>query len=189
MTVIPLLLSQNEDTRIFFRSVREAMVRGITAQDLFEIIAVVGVSLGFSFSIIWILRHRRMLRREITFWFKLLAGKAEWSDRRWEASYPVSIVIPMSPKPLERHTTVNVSKGGMFLKTMQPYDLNTSFEFILYLSDQEKISGTALVRWVQSQQTLNTPRGMGVEFIGLSENDLNKIRLFLRSRDTREYKR
>jgi|GEM_PF-5853532 len=176
-------MAVNTQEERFFSSVRHALAQGYNQKDFYKIVLVLGVTLGFSLSIVWLLKNRYLLRRKFTFYLRVLFGKAELADRRWKVDTPVSIVIPLSNRPLERHHAVNLSKGGIFLKTFTPYALNTSFEFILQLDKGTRIKGLALVRWIHQESTASSPRGMGCEFVNLSEADTNKIRLYLRQKN------
>jgi len=173
---------------VFFNSIKRALEEGTSQESGIVLVKLIGSGLLFSFLTIYLLHHRSSIRREITIWIKYLTGDADFADRRRRASYPVSIIVPMSSRPLERHRTVNISKGGMFIHTRRPFELKTSFQFILELNKTTLIKGTALVRWVKPSSDPDTPAGMGCEFIGLTEGEKNLIRLFLRSRKTRFFK-
>lgn len=72
--------------------------------------------------------------------------------------------------------TVNVSRGGVFIETKNPFTLGDYFYLELFLTESEKISCNAKVVWV-SHYTENSSYlpGMGLKFENLSLKDREKI--------------
>jgi len=64
--------------------------------------------------------------------------------------------------------TLDLSERGFFVQTTTPYSLLTRFSFELQVAaDESPIRGHAVVRWINR----HSPRGMGVEIVGLDETD------------------
>ena len=183
------MLKTNPQQKIFFESVRNAMSEGFNKDDFIGIVLILGLTLGTSLVFMGLFRNRYQIRRGLVFWTRVLLGRAQWSGRRWKADYPVSVIVPLSSRPLEKHYTVNLSRGGMFVKTSLPYEVNTHFEFVLQLDDEVRIPGVALVRWVKREHEVESPPGIGCEFIKMSEDALKKIKIYLRRKKTRTYRR
>ncbi len=71
----------------------------------------------------------------------------------------------------------NISTGGVFIATPDPLPMETVVEFDMRLPTlPSAISVTAVVRWHQEEKE---PRGMGVEFLEISESDLNALCVYL----------
>ena len=71
----------------------------------------------------------------------------------------------------------NISKGGVFIATDKPFPIDTVVAFDMRLPTlPQNIPVKAVVRWSQGEKE---PRGMGVEFIEISENELNALNVYL----------
>ena len=80
--------------------------------------------------------------------------------------------------------SVNMSTGGVFLETdnLLPVDSLLALEFTLR-DNPTAIKCTGRVAWLNHPEALknqNLPVGMGLQFIGLSLNDMNTIRQFIK---------
>ena len=70
--------------------------------------------------------------------------------------------------------TRNISKGGTFIRTDRPLDVGTEFVFALTirgLDEPLRLSGR--VKWIVSQNdaTDDSPAGMGIEFMYVSDEE------------------
>jgi len=173
-------MEPNESQRIFFESVRNALGKGFSVTDLLWAIGILVTVFSFGFAMRRFYENRFEIRRRVQHTIRFLLGKQVSLNFRKRVKFSVFIVSTQTGAILERHKTHNVSAGGMFIRTPSPFELNTSFDFILKLPDNSKIHGTALVRWIHRLPDESTPQGMGCEFVGLSEADQNQIRLALR---------
>lgn len=162
------------------RSVKHALDRGFDLPDVlpFAIISGAVLLLGLGSHQIW--KHRHSIQRRLTYYRKRISGVASPTEKRFEAKTSVAIILPFPHKPTERTYTVNLSSGGMYVKMLEPYEVNTTFEFLLHLDDEEKIRGTALVRWRQQSWSEQHPSGMGCEFLDLSDEDRQKLKAFIK---------
>lgn len=71
---------------------------------------------------------------------------------------------------------IDLSEGGAFIDTANPFDVGTRLAFRLQLPDEaEPIVGRAVVRW--QQPTV----GMGIQFAQLSEEDRERLRFYVGS--------
>ncbi|MFQ5778843.1 MAG: PilZ domain-containing protein [Terriglobia bacterium] len=70
----------------------------------------------------------------------------------------------------------DVSLSGAFIEDPRPLSVGRPVEVRLWLAYGEAVSIKAMVRRVEEG------RGMGVEFLGMSEADWKRLRMFCRSR-------
>ena len=68
--------------------------------------------------------------------------------------------------------TANISIGGCFLSTQQPFSLGETIELAMILPTGQSINATGIVRWVSTDS--NFP-GVGVQFTVLSNQDKRLI--------------
>jgi uncharacterized protein (TIGR02266 family) len=141
---------------------------------------VTSFSLGFFAS--WVYQGRKKFRRRLTYLYHRLQGNIGADSRRFDFQAPLAIILPFSNQSTLRTATVNLSVSGMYIKTKEPFAENTSFQFVLELPRDERLQGTALVRWVKPFSSGEYPAGMGVEFIQMSSADKNRIRAYLKQR-------
>jgi len=137
---------------------------------------------AFGFFLSWAYRYRRRVRRAITYFFHRCRGLVSADSRRFDFEAPLAIILPFSSHPTARTATVNLSAGGMYIKTREPFAVRTSFQFHLELPGDGRVEGTALVRWVKPFSNEEYPAGMGVEFVQISSQDQNRIRAYLKRR-------
>jgi len=70
----------------------------------------------------------------------------------------------------------DLGEGGAFVDTSNPIPEGQEIQFRLHLPQEEKaVIGKAVVRWLQPTV------GMGIEFLGLSEADRERIKFFVAS--------
>jgi type IV pilus assembly protein PilZ len=70
--------------------------------------------------------------------------------------------------------TRNISKGGTFIRTDRPLDINTEFVFALSIKNvPEPLRLRGRVRWIvrPADATAESPAGMGIEFQYRDEAD------------------
>lgn len=84
--------------------------------------------------------------------------------------------------------TRNISKGGTFIRTLQPLALGTEFLFELSVpsgpeegADPIKIELTGVVKWIvsEAEATGEKPAGMGIQFIFADDDDKNRVSNFV----------
>jgi len=80
--------------------------------------------------------------------------------------------------------TEDISQGGLFVATTQLYPIGTLVEIVLRL-DGNALHITADVVWLRdvARSDGDTPRGMGLRFSSVPEEDLQKIRHFLHKKE------
>ncbi len=101
------------------------------------------------------------------------------SHRPSHESLPHSLREDGAP---EKHLTcINISEGGLYLRTADPRPGGTILHVKFTLPhDTEPIKLTAeVVRSLQLGTQLNVEPGMGVRFLDISENTLSRIRNFV----------
>ncbi len=80
--------------------------------------------------------------------------------------------------------SIDLSSGGLYIKTELPFDVGEDLMLTFTLSEQnkEKVSCRARVAWVNNKKDPSKPKlppGMGVEFVDLSPEDLASISSFM----------
>ena len=68
--------------------------------------------------------------------------------------------------------TANISIGGCFLSTQQPFSMGETVELAMVLPTGQNINATGIVRWVSNDGQFP---GVGVQFTLLSERDKRMI--------------
>ncbi|MET0591928.1 MAG: PilZ domain-containing protein [Polyangiaceae bacterium] len=77
--------------------------------------------------------------------------------------------------------TENLSEGGAFIATRAPWDVGTSLEVIIGLSQQQFFHARARVRWRREAWSENgRVPGIGIRFERISPVDTDRIREFAR---------
>lgn len=76
--------------------------------------------------------------------------------------------------------TANISIGGCFLSTQQPFKMGETIELALILPSARSINATAVVQWTSTDPEFP---GVGVRFTVLSERDKNLIVQLLAERE------
>ncbi|QRK09839.1 TIGR02266 family protein [Archangium violaceum] len=63
---------------------------------------------------------------------------------------------------------VNISPGGMFIRSREPQPVGTPVKFEVRIADGLRVMrGAAIVRWVRPPEDLSGPPGMGIQFTEL----------------------
>jgi uncharacterized protein (TIGR02266 family) len=63
---------------------------------------------------------------------------------------------------------VNISPGGMFIRSREPQPVGTPVKFEVRIADGVRVlRGSAVVRWVRPPEDLSGPPGMGIQFTEL----------------------
>lgn len=80
--------------------------------------------------------------------------------------------------------TEDVSQGGLFVATTQIFPLKTRVSITLHLDGAGLEIATEVV-WLREHALTDSdaPRGMGLRFLQISEDDLEKIRHFLHKKE------
>lgn len=80
--------------------------------------------------------------------------------------------------------SVDISSGGLYLKTEVPFSVDERLLLSLTLpGESEALSCRARVAWVNSKDNPSKPdlpQGVGVDFVGLSTESLEAIQTFLK---------
>ncbi|HYO58597.1 TIGR02266 family protein [Archangium sp.] len=65
---------------------------------------------------------------------------------------------------------VNISPGGMFIRSREPQPVGTPVKFEVRIADGLRVmKGSAVVRWVRPPEDLSGPPGMGIQFTELDQ--------------------
>jgi len=103
---------------------------------------------------------------------------------RYMARLSISYSHDTNPYKALTDYSVNMSTGGVFLETdnLLPVDSLLNVEFTLR-DNLTAIKCTGRVAWLnhpEALKNLSLPAGMGLQFVGLSLDDMNTIRQFLK---------
>ncbi len=106
------------------------------------------------------------------------------AERRGTLRAVVRIQVFDKNKTLERvplYVTGNVSAGGMFLITQEPYPVGTELKISFSLpGDPKPIETEGTVVWSRgARETSNRQPGMGVQFERTGREDQERIREFV----------
>lgn len=100
-------------------------------------------------------------------------------DRRKYPRTPIELKVEYSKvNTFLVDYTMNISKGGTFIKTDRPFDVGTEFIFFLHVPEvKEPIRIKGKVQWVLRKEDAKSGEepGMGIKFIFESEEDKRKI--------------
>ncbi|MET0401737.1 MAG: TIGR02266 family protein [Cystobacter sp.] len=81
---------------------------------------------------------------------------------------------------------VNISPGGMFIRTREPQPVGTPVRFEVRIADgQRMLKGSAVVRWSRPTEEVTGPAGMGIQFTELDESSQELIDRMLRLKSER----
>jgi len=97
-------------------------------------------------------------------------------DKRTGERMPVGLAIRLSYGTVDEFVdrfAVNISRGGVFIRTREPRPVGTKVAFELKLQTGESvIRGKGVVRWIQAEKASAHPPpapGMGIQFTDLDE--------------------
>ena len=76
--------------------------------------------------------------------------------------------------------TANISIGGCFLSTQQPFSMGEAIELALILPTGQSVNATGIVRWVSNDGEFS---GVGVQFTVLSDRDRRMIEQLVSTND------
>jgi len=103
------------------------------------------------------------------------------SNRRRYPRVPLSLLVQYKFNSLEEFISeyaLNISLGGMFIKTTEPREKGILVYFQFTLADGSKlIEGLGRVVWVNQVDINNADKvpGMGIEFINMDEESMQLI--------------
>jgi molecular chaperone DnaK len=98
------------------------------------------------------------------------------SDKRGSGRTPVGLLVRLRYGTVDEFVAafaVNISKGGIFIRSRDPKPVGTAVTFELRLQSGETvIRGAGVVRWIQAEKPGAQPPvvpGMGIQFTALDE--------------------
>ncbi|HEX2569972.1 MAG TPA: PilZ domain-containing protein [Polyangia bacterium] len=97
---------------------------------------------------------------------------SEHDDRRSAPRYPIRLGVSFADgEDLGRHAIVNLSEGGLFIRTSRPLPIGTEIEMAIRVGDAAPIHQTGQVTWVRGTEE----EGMGVKFTGRIDPGLTAL--------------
>lgn len=113
------------------------------------------------------------------------------SQSRKDHRAPVSLKVRFKSASVDEfieHYSMDISSGGIFIKSKNPLEIGTLLKFELQLKDESKIiQGVGRVVWVRSldQSTSDAnPPGMGIKFIKVPPESQEIINRVVEGRDS-----
>ncbi len=102
------------------------------------------------------------------------------------ARVPLDLDVDCRSEDLEgplRYRAVNIGEGGLFLKTTRPLPVGTRLRCTLTLpDDSEEMTLDTEVAWTRSGPADQVPPpGMGLTFVGIAVDDLDRLQLYVDS--------
>src|SRR5258708_30542557 len=95
---------------------------------------------------------------------------------RDKISLPLELKDERVNAPLRVNAT-DISGNGCYVETIMPMPINTTLKVDLWI-DQERISTSAVIR------TRDPGVGMGIEFVGMTDENKKRFQLYLDQQDT-----
>lgn len=89
--------------------------------------------------------------------------------------------VYVSPHDFMGHYIFDLSLGGLFIETTNPFNPGQEFDLRIFLLDEaEPMEVPCQVMWSRKQEEPNPrgkrlPAGMGVKFVKLSEENLERL--------------
>jgi len=80
-----------------------------------------------------------------------------------------------SDEALTFSSTVDMSRGGIFISTPEPLGNGTSVELSIILPGGEEVTVQGTVKWVREDGSTSQRAGMGIEFGDMDEDTKSKI--------------
>lgn len=106
-------------------------------------------------------------------------------NQRWSCRKTTRVTLEhlikvqfLENKALPSGKILNLGRGGMFVVLDEQFPHvgdRVSFQFAYDQGTLVKISGTGIVRWVRDTASENFPKGCGIEFESLDENDRKNV--------------
>jgi uncharacterized protein (TIGR02266 family) len=103
------------------------------------------------------------------------------AERRQDERLDEILQVEFEDSPVGQ--TVNISRGGVFIRTPNPLDLEEEFLLKLHIPDgQEPMEALCKVVWANKygKESEEMPRGMGVKFLRLQDEFKRRIEEFIK---------
>lgn len=88
-------------------------------------------------------------------------------NKRQHARIPVSLQVSyLSKGDLQRDLALNLSPGGLFVRTSRPLQIGTELDLEVHLADEDQpLHVRGKVTWLR--ETAGDSQGMGIQFTGM----------------------
>ncbi|HEX9049034.1 MAG TPA: TIGR02266 family protein [Anaeromyxobacter sp.] len=113
-------------------------------------------------------------------------------DKRSGERTPIGLAVRLSYGTVDEFVdkfAVNISRGGLFIRTREPRPIGTRLTFELRLQGGEVVlKGAGVVRWVQAESATASPPtapGMGVQFTELDDASRVLVERMVSLKETR----
>ena len=108
-----------------------------------------------------------------------MSNESDTPDKRKHERFPLSILVQYRFDSFENFLaeySVNISAGGMFIRTSEPREEGSMIYLQFYLQGGEKlIEGLGRVVRVNSVDKYGKDAGMGVEFVNFDDESTDLI--------------
>jgi Tfp pilus assembly protein PilZ len=81
-----------------------------------------------------------------------------------------------SDEAMTYSTTSDVSHGGIFISTPEPVKINSEVNLSILSPDGNTIDIRGIVRWICDDMVKGNRNGMGIEFTGMTEAQIKKLK-------------
>jgi molecular chaperone DnaK len=114
-----------------------------------------------------------------------------WMDqgRRTSERKAVGLLVKLKHTSISsfiQEYAVNISPGGMFIRSREPQPVGTPVRFEVRIADgQRMLKGSAVVRWSRPADDVTGPAGMGIQFTELDESSQTLVDRMLQLRNER----
>src|SRR5262245_10757786 len=90
-------------------------------------------------------------------------------NKRQHARIPVSLQVSyLSKGDLQRDLVINLSPGGLFVRTSKPLDIGTEVDLeVLIANEEAPIHVRGKVMWLRGAGPQASQPGMGIQFTGV----------------------
>jgi type IV pilus assembly protein PilZ len=82
-----------------------------------------------------------------------------------------------APLGMTFSTSQDLSRGGIYISTPEPLETGSEIALSLYLPGQDPVNVRGVVRWSNREESSCRRCGMGIEFTGTGDDDLEKINI------------
>ena len=81
-----------------------------------------------------------------------------------------------TPDGMTYSTSLDISNGGIFISTPEPIAEGSDVELSLQIPGGKEINVKGIVRWRREEGDKAKRAGMGIEFIGATESEIEKLK-------------
>jgi len=97
-------------------------------------------------------------------------------DKRKQGRIPAEIKAEVTAEEgFTFSTTVNISDGGVFISTPEPYGPGTELSLDITIN-KEEFQMKGIVKWIREDESETDRSGMGVQFLDIDDESIKKLK-------------